>query len=63
MSILNLGLSSGLFAYLDPGTGSIILQVVLAVLFSGMFFLKSGWRRLCSVTRRLTGRTDAKDDE
>jgi hypothetical protein len=30
-----------LFAYLDPGTGSLMLQILIAGLFSGMFFLKS----------------------
>jgi hypothetical protein len=30
-----------IFAYLDPGTGSLMLQILIAGLFSGMFFLKS----------------------
>lgn len=34
----------GLLAYLDPGTGSMVLQVLLAGLLSTSFFLKS-WVR------------------
>ena len=34
----------GLWAYLDPGTGSMVLQVLLAGLLSTSFFLKS-WVR------------------
>jgi hypothetical protein len=30
-------------AYLDPGTGSLMLQVLIAGLFSGLFFLKSSF--------------------
>jgi hypothetical protein len=34
----------GLWAYLDPGMGSMVLQVLLAGLLSSSFFLKS-WAR------------------
>ncbi len=30
-----------LLAYLDPGSGSLLLQVLIAGLLSGMFFMKS----------------------
>ena len=30
-----------LLAYLDPGSGSLLLQVMIAGLLSGMFFMKS----------------------
>ena len=30
-----------LLAYLDPGSGSLLLQVLIAGLLSGLFFLKS----------------------
>lgn len=39
-------------AYLDPGSGSFILQVILATLLASLFFLKSFWRRLIGVFRR-----------
>ena len=35
-----------LLAYLDPGTGSYALQILLATLFGGMFALKQSWAEL-----------------
>lgn len=34
-----------LLAYLDPGTGSYALQLLLAGLFGGMFALKQSWQQ------------------
>ncbi len=36
----------GAFAYLDPGTGSYVLQVVIAVAVSGAFVIKTFWKTL-----------------
>lgn len=33
-------------AYLDPGTGSFVIQTLLAALFSALFVLKSYWARI-----------------
>ena len=33
-------------AYLDPGTGSMVLQVILASVMGGLFVLKRYWHRL-----------------
>ena len=49
-----LEISSGAFAspaliflaYLDPGTGSYAIQLLLATLFGGMFALKQSWSQL-----------------
>jgi hypothetical protein len=35
-----------ILAYLDPGTGSYVLQIVLATLFGGLFALKQSWADL-----------------
>lgn len=32
------------FAYIDPGTGSYVIQIVLAVLFGSLFMLKTYWK-------------------
>ncbi len=32
-----------ILAYLDPGTGSYVLQILLATMFGGMFALKQSW--------------------
>jgi hypothetical protein len=38
--------SALILAYLDPGTGSFALQILLATLFGGMFALKQSWAEL-----------------
>jgi hypothetical protein len=35
-----------ILAYLDPGTGSYALQILLATMFGGMFALKQSWSEL-----------------
>jgi hypothetical protein len=48
-----------MLAYIDPGSGSFFLQILLASLFASLFFVKSGvqkvrgwWQRLFGVGRR-----------
>jgi hypothetical protein len=36
----------GTNAYLDPGSGSLILQVILAVFLGGFFILRSYWTKI-----------------
>jgi hypothetical protein len=47
-------------AYLDPGTGSMVLQAMVAGLFSGLFLLRSSWGR---VRPWLVGDRDAQHAE
>lgn len=49
-----------LFAYLDPGSGSMILQLTIAGLFSGAFFLKSSFAAACQKFDRLFRRSEAR---
>jgi hypothetical protein len=37
----SMGSLSNVWAYLDPGSGSMVLQVLFAGMLSGAFFLKS----------------------
>jgi hypothetical protein len=46
-------------AYIDPGSGSLIWQVVMAVLLSGMILVKSYWQRL----KQLLGRAPVSQEE
>ncbi len=34
------------FAYIDPGAGSALLQVILAAIFGGLLFFKIIWQRI-----------------
>jgi hypothetical protein len=42
-----------LCAYLDPGTGSIILQVLIAGLCGGLFAIKLFWRQIKTFFKNL----------
>lgn len=52
-------------AYLDPGTGSYILQVAAAVLFAGLFVLKTWWKQVTHFISKLFERLghDSKKSE
>ena len=39
------------YAYLDPGSGSYIFQVILGVLLGALFLLKSYWKKIQSYIR------------
>ena len=38
--------SENAFAYLDPGTGSYILQMLIAGILGGLFAIKTYWARI-----------------
>ena len=43
-------------AYLDPGTGSIIIQVVIGVAVGGLFAVKIFWNRIKTFFKNLFSR-------
>jgi hypothetical protein len=51
------------FGYVDPGTGSMIIQTVIAVVVGGAAFLGAFWRKLFRKRRtKDDDRTDAEDE-
>tara|TARA_R110000822_G_scaffold187752_27_gene326924 strand:+ start:9364 stop:9582 length:219 start_codon:yes stop_codon:yes gene_type:complete len=44
--------SSSANAYLDPGTGSMILQAIIASVAFGLLTIKSWWYRLASLFQK-----------
>jgi hypothetical protein len=46
-------------AYLDPGTGSIILQGLIAALVAGLFYVRTAWARIKAFFRRGPAAADA----
>jgi hypothetical protein len=51
-SVLSAPLMTG-HAYLDPGSGSFLLQLLLAALLGGLFVLRSYWGRIKAfITKR-----------
>jgi hypothetical protein len=50
-------------AYLDPGTGSMILQMIVATVAGGLFLLKIYWSRVKAfVTGRPTDGSSAPEE-
>jgi hypothetical protein len=50
--------------YLDPGTGSLIIQAVIAAVLSILYFTKQFWMKTFSrISRRILRRRDGDDDE
>ncbi|MEN9407815.1 MAG: hypothetical protein RLZZ455_1031 [Candidatus Parcubacteria bacterium] len=50
-------------AYLDPGTGSYVLQMVAAALFGGAFIFKTWWKEIRSFVSRITSRKGVSESE
>jgi hypothetical protein len=46
-------------AYIDPGTGSYVVQLLLAGILGALFALKVFWRRVVSFFKGLFGRGQA----
>ena len=46
--------------YLDPGSGSYILQILLAGLLGGFFIIKANWKRITSIFRH--DKAETKDE-
>jgi hypothetical protein len=55
-------LTSGL-AYLDPGSGSFIIQILIATLVGGLFIVKSYWQKITVFFRNLFSRRGGEDEE
>lgn len=49
------------YAYIDPGTGSMILQAVIAAIVGSAIAIKMFWRRIKSFCLRLAGKGNPKN--
>jgi hypothetical protein len=38
--------STKICAYIDPGTGSLVIQVIIGVLCGGLFMIKLFWKKI-----------------
>lgn len=50
-------------AYLDPGTGSYVIQVLAAVFFGGFFVIKTWWSQIKNFLSNLMGGKGKKSSE
>jgi hypothetical protein len=54
-------LPSTAHAYLDPGTGSYVLQILIGTVLGGLFALGMFWRRVVASIARLFRRRSGDD--
>lgn len=50
-------------AYLDPGSGSFILQLLIASLVGAAFIIKTYWRRINGFFRQLFNKKQDEEEE
>lgn len=50
-----LAIAKPAFAYIDPGSGSMILQVILAGILGSLFAIKVFWQKIVAFFKGLTG--------
>ncbi len=63
---LSISLTSGMMkplAYLDPGSGSYLLQLLIAALLGAAFALRMYWGRIKSFFRRGSDREDSDSEQ
>ncbi|MFT5728430.1 MAG: hypothetical protein ACI8PB_002584 [Desulforhopalus sp.] len=52
------------YAYIDPGTGSYVLQILIASVLGGLFVLKASYRKIINFFKSLfTDNKSTKIDE
>ena len=61
LSFILVFLSKPAFAYLDPGSASLALQAILAVLVGGLATMKFWWARFKSFFKKPPEREDESD--
>ncbi len=55
--------STLLLAYLDPGTGSIIIQAVVGGVLGGMLVIKLFWKKIVSFFKGGNPQTESRSDQ
>ena len=58
--VIFLSNSNYAFAYLDPGTGSIILQAILGAIAAGLTFFTNFWQKVKNFFKKLFKKKDNK---
>ena len=50
-------------AYLDPGSGSFLIQILIALFLGGAFAIRAFWGRIKAFFARLLGREVIEDED
>ncbi|MFH0881942.1 MAG: hypothetical protein V2A56_03075 [bacterium] len=56
-------LPNNAYAYLDPGTGSMILQTVLAIFLGTAFIVRIQWKKFKSLFKKNKEQQDKQDEK
>ena len=55
-----ISISNNAFAYLDPGTGSIILQAIIGAIAAGLTFFTNFWLKVKNFFKKIFKKKDNK---
>lgn len=61
--IFTLTFAHNAHAYLDPGSGSYMLQILLGTIVAGFFAIKHYWHRLKFFLKERFGKKEDQDNE
>ena len=62
-SLISLLFPSHGYAYLDPGTGSYIFQILIATAVGGLFAIKIFWGKIKAFFKKLSSDRDADSED
>jgi hypothetical protein len=48
------------FAYLDPGTGSMLIQGLIGAIAAGYFVIKTYWNKIIDLINKIRGKNDTE---
>ena len=51
------------FFYLDPGSGSLVYQIILAAILGGLYFIKLKWASIINLFKKGKKSSPVKEDE
>jgi len=52
-----------ILAYLDPGSGSYLIQLLIAALLGGGFAIKTFWKQISAFFRKVTSKAEPQPQE
>jgi hypothetical protein len=61
--LMTAGFSESAFAYIDPGTGIVLLQGLLAAIVGAWVGIKFYWKKISNAVARLFGRRQSSEKE
>ena len=61
--LMTAGFSESAFAYIDPGTGIVLLQGLLAAIVGALVGIKFYWKKISNAVARLFGRRQSSEKE